>query len=246
MTSSRWTKTAALGCTLFLAFLALSTFLALYLGTASVASAQPQYTLCPDMSDPPCHPGHGQQPLLNCPSTTVGPPARYSNPCWPNTTGAPAFSESYSDIPWHQKLGTYVGNRFDEALVLPFGVLQQFEGQAVTLPNGTKATIMNVTYCKNYKLSAPDAPVGDAFPLSPERCMIETGINNIISILRTDTPYQTDDPLITAAKRCQPPATLVPVYQGGNPSNQVLSFTCSNPNSIANCPDPSVNPPNHA
>jgi hypothetical protein len=42
---------------------------------------------------------------------------------WPPTKGAPVMTEPYSDIPWHQKLGTYAGNEIDEALVLPYAAL---------------------------------------------------------------------------------------------------------------------------
>jgi CxxC motif-containing protein (DUF1111 family) len=68
--------------------------------------------------------------------------------------------------------------------------------------------------------------------------MIEAGINNIVSTLRTDTPYVTTDPLITAAKRCQPPDHLVPVYDQVN-KTLVIAFACSNSNSLSNCPDTS-------
>ena len=99
MKSSRWSKTAALGCALFLA---LSTFLALCLGAASVASAQTQPPR-PSSCDPATRPA--------------------STLCWPSTTGNAALTEEYSDIPWTQKLGTYRGNEFDQALVLPYGAI---------------------------------------------------------------------------------------------------------------------------
>ena len=83
--------------------------------------------------------------------------------------------EWYSDIPWHQKLGTFAGNEIDEALVLPYEALGEQE----------KA------FCTNNKLT-------------PEDCMIETGINNILGTLRTDTLYNPLDPKIKAAKECQP------------------------------------------
>jgi hypothetical protein len=45
------------------------------------------------------------------------PPA----PFWPSTSGQTSVvTEWYSDIPWHQKLGTQAGNEIDEALVLPY------------------------------------------------------------------------------------------------------------------------------
>jgi hypothetical protein len=209
MKSSGWNKPAALACTLFLA---LSAFLALCLGAASLLSAQ----------TPPPHPP-------NCPSITNPPPSPVP-PCWPNTTGVPALTESYSDIPWHQKLGTEAGNEFDEALVLPFQAVKDLDSES----NGT---IKNIAYCTSKFGPQPTGAAGQTWAA---RCMIETGINNIVSTLRTDTPYLPNDPLITAAKKCQPPDHLVPVE---NPAGNVLSFTCSNPSSPSNCPDASSSPP---
>jgi len=31
-------------------------------------------------------------------------------PFWPGISGSPLVKEWYSDIPWHQKLGTYAGS----------------------------------------------------------------------------------------------------------------------------------------
>jgi CxxC motif-containing protein (DUF1111 family) len=98
-------------------------------------------------------------------------------PFWPTTSGPPVVMEWYSDIPWHQKLGTYAGNEIDEALVLPYEALGDQE----------KA------YCTSHQLT-------------PEHCMLETGINNILGAFRTDTPYDPQDPKIKAAKECQDPA----------------------------------------
>jgi hypothetical protein len=95
-------------------------------------------------------------------------------PFWPTTKGAPVVTEWYSDIPWHQKLGTFAGNEIDEALVLPYGALGAQE-QA---------------FCTSNMLTQED-------------CMIETGINNILGTLRTDTLYNPLDPKIKAAKECQ-------------------------------------------
>jgi CxxC motif-containing protein (DUF1111 family) len=97
-------------------------------------------------------------------------------PFWPAVDGAPVVQEWYSDIPWHQKLGTFAGNEIDEALVLPYDALGDAE----------KAL------CATRKLS-------------PEDCMLELGVNNILSMLRTDTPYAAQDPKIQAAKECQDP-----------------------------------------
>ena len=96
---------------------------------------------------------------------------------WPGISGTPVVQEWYSDIPWHQKLGTFAGNEIDEALVLPYDALGQNEKDFCTSQN-----------------------------LKPEDCMLETGINNILGIFRTDTPYDPLDPKIKAAKECQDPA----------------------------------------
>jgi hypothetical protein len=93
---------------------------------------------------------------------------------WPAVDGAPVVQEWYSDIPWHQKLGTFAGNEIDEALILPYDALGDDE----------KAL------CTTRKLS-------------PEGCMLELGVNNILGMLRTDTPYSAQDPQIAAAKECQ-------------------------------------------
>jgi CxxC motif-containing protein (DUF1111 family) len=95
-------------------------------------------------------------------------------PFWPNTTGTPVFSEWYSDLPWHQKLGTTDGNEIDTAIVLPYAALGTAE-QA---------------YCATNKLSQA-------------ACMIETGIVNVLGILRTDTPYDTGNNKIRNAPECQ-------------------------------------------
>jgi hypothetical protein len=104
-------------------------------------------------------------------SAQTGDPA----PFWPATTNGPiAVTEWYSDLPWHQKLGTFSGNEIDEALILPYDALPGLEK----------------TFCTNNQLT-------------PEACMIETGINNILGTQRTDTPYSTTDPKIMAATECQ-------------------------------------------
>jgi hypothetical protein len=114
---------------------------------------------------------------------------------WPGTITAPGvpceispcpvLQEWYSDIPWHQKLGTFAGNEVDEAFVLPYAALPP----------------QNVTYCTNSMGPQPTGPAGQTWQA---RCMIETGINNIVGVLRTDTLYNPMDPLITAARRCVP------------------------------------------
>ena len=97
-------------------------------------------------------------------------------PFWPAVDGAPLVQEWYSDIPWHQKLGTFAGNEIDQALILPYDALGDAE----------KAL------CAKRRLA-------------PEDCMLELGVNNILGMLRTDTLYAAQDPRIQAAKECQDP-----------------------------------------
>ncbi len=82
----------------------------------------------------------------------------------------PLVKEWYSDIPWHQKLGTFAGNEIDEALVLPYDALGAQEKAFCTSKN-----------------------------LKQEDCMLELGVNNILGMLRTDTLYAPQDPKIKAA-----------------------------------------------
>ena len=102
---------------------------------------------------------------------------------WPPILTPPVVKETYSDVPWHQKLGTYAGNEIIQALVLPFGALD---------PG-------NVSYCKT--VTNPDGSTG----LSPARCMIETGINSILSYERTDSTYdwKSSPDAIQTAIRCK-------------------------------------------
>ncbi len=89
-------------------------------------------------------------PIISPPGVTACPP--FQPPC-------PVVKESYSDVPWHQKLGTFAGNELDEAIVLPYGALPP----------------ENQRWCGGLYNEA--------------RCMIETGINSIVTIDRTDTLY---------------------------------------------------------
>ncbi len=98
-------------------------------------------------------------------------------PFWPGTTGEHVVKEWYSDIPWHQKLGTFAGNEIDEALILPYDALGAKEKDFCTKNNLTR-----------------------------EDCMLELGVNNILGMLRTDTPYGPRESKIAAAKECQDPA----------------------------------------
>lgn len=87
---------------------------------------------------------------------------------WPALGRAmPAVSEWYSDIPWHQKLGTYAGNEIDEVLVLPYAALPVAERLLCTSNRWTQ-----------------------------QQCMLELGVNNILGMKRTDTPYSPEDPRI--------------------------------------------------
>lgn len=95
---------------------------------------------------------------------------------WPHIKGVPVVKEWFSDIPWHQKLGTFAGNEIDEALVLPYDALGEKEKD----------------FCDRHHLSQED-------------CMLEAGINNILGMRRTDTLYNPQDPLIQSARECQDP-----------------------------------------
>jgi hypothetical protein len=90
--------------------------------------------------------------LVASAQVTPPPPSQPRAPFWPDIKGAPVVAEWYSDVPWHQKLGTSQGNEIDEALVLPYEALGANE----------------LLYCTNNMLS-------------PEDCMIETGVNSILA-----------------------------------------------------------------
>ena len=96
---------------------------------------------------------------------------------WPKTKGNPVVKEWYSDIPWHQKLGTQGGNEIDQALILPVDALPDTEQK----------------YCKKNNIKEPD-------------CMLEYGVVNVLGVLRTDTPYDTTDTKIKDATECQDPS----------------------------------------
>ena len=74
----------------------------------------------------------------------------------------------------HQKLGTYAGNEIDVAIVLPYAALPSNE----------------IMFCQHNKWLAP-------------RCMVEVGINNVLGMFRTDTPYLSTDPKILAARNAR-------------------------------------------
>jgi CxxC motif-containing protein (DUF1111 family) len=91
-------------------------------------------------------------------------------------------SEWYSDVPWHQKLGTYVGNEINEPLVLPYEALKLLP------PADTKL-------CTDNKLGE-------------EACMLEVGVVNVLATLRTDSLYDPTDTKIAGAAECQRDPTL--------------------------------------
>src|SRR5262245_35744307 len=96
---------------------------------------------------------------------------------WPDVLpGKPAVQEWYSDIPWHQKLGTFNGNEIDQGIIMPFVAMAPAEQ----------------SYCTSKGWTGDN--VG--------RCMIEVGVNNIIGVLRTDSLYDPKAPLIKAATYC--------------------------------------------
>lgn len=98
-------------------------------------------------------------------------------PYWPAIAGAPVVQEWYSDLPWHQKLGTYAGNEIDQALILPYDALGDAEKGL----------------CRTLNLQEP-------------ACMLELGVNNVLGMLRTDTQYAANDPKIQAATECRDPS----------------------------------------
>jgi CxxC motif-containing protein (DUF1111 family) len=95
-------------------------------------------------------------------------------PYWPRIKGSPVVKEWYSDIPWHQKLGTFAGNEIDEALILPYDALGADEK----------------SFCAKHNMAQED-------------CMLELGINNILGVQRTDTLYDPHHSRIETAPECQ-------------------------------------------
>jgi CxxC motif-containing protein (DUF1111 family) len=82
----------------------------------------------------------------------------------------PQLTEWYSDVPWHQKLGTYAANEIVTPMIFPYEVL----------PSEA------VTYCNGLNMSQED-------------CMIETGVANILGYHRFDTFYDPDNDKIMNA-----------------------------------------------
>lgn len=101
---------------------------------------------------------------------------------WPGLKGNPIVSEWFSDVPWHQKLGTYAGNEIDVPLIFPYEVLPQADKD----------------YCSSHKLSE-------------ESCMIETGVGNILGYHRIDTLYDPNDDRIRSAGECTAPYQCIEV-----------------------------------
>ena len=94
-------------------------------------------------------------------------------------TGKATLTEWFSDVPWHQKLGTYAGNEIDVPLIFPYEVLPQAETRT----------------------SAPAAIS------APEDCMIEVGVANILGMQRIDTLYDPSDPTIVERPGVHRPRT---------------------------------------
>ena len=88
-------------------------------------------------------------------------------PFWPAITTKQPVNEWYSDVPWHQKLGTFAGNQIDEPLIMPYEALPQNDKD----------------FCAKKKLSNPNWSNAD--------CMLETGVTNILGMQRIDTVYAT-------------------------------------------------------
>ncbi len=97
---------------------------------------------------------------------------------WPRLNGAATLTEWFSDVPWHQKLGTYVGNEIQVPLILPYELLQ---------PN------------------SPERAFCDGRKLTPEACMIETEVVNIMGVHRIETLYDPTDDKIANAAECKAP-----------------------------------------
>jgi CxxC motif-containing protein (DUF1111 family) len=104
-------------------------------------------------------------------------------PYWPNLDPeSKPLVEWFSDVPWHQKLGTYAGNEIDVPIMFPYEVLPQAEKD----------------YCSSQALSE-------------EACMIETGVGNIIGYHRFDTLYDSGDQRIKNAAECAAPSKCTEV-----------------------------------
>ena len=83
-------------------------------------------------------------------------------------TGAKIFTESYADIPWHQKLSTKDSNLIDIPIVMPYEALPADQ------------------------IKEDCRKVSD--PTKQARCMLRYGIVNIMGFQRTDTLYKSTDP----------------------------------------------------
>jgi CxxC motif-containing protein (DUF1111 family) len=130
-------------------------------------------------------------------------PAQGRAPFWPAIQERKVVvTEEYSDIPWHQKLGTYAGNELVEAMILPY--------EALT-PEGKQ-------YCKDKGFTSEPA------------CMLEVGVINVLGIKRTDTPYDPNDTKIQNAPACQKGLPCIEVklemsnYSTGTGTLQPLKF----------------------
>jgi CxxC motif-containing protein (DUF1111 family) len=127
-------------------------------------------------------PAEDSAPALSADTTCTSRPPSNRATFWPCLQdGGPVLTEWYSDVPWHQKLGTYVGNEINEPLVLPYEALEEADKK----------------FCTDRGLAN-----------KPEACILEVGVVNVIATLRTDSLYGTNDPKIQAAPECQRDATL--------------------------------------
>ena len=114
-----------------------------------------------------------RSPLLSCVAlaaataclTAVAQVPSERDPSWPPINGSVVVTEWYTDLPWHQKLGTYAGNQIDEAIIMPYEALPQADKD----------------FCTKKKLS-------------PSDCMIEVGVSNILGMQRVDQPYDFKNP----------------------------------------------------
>ena len=90
-----------------------------------------------------------------------------------DASGKKLFTESYTDIPWHQKLSTKDSNLIDIPIVMPFKAIP-FKGE-------------------NNKCKAADITAKEK-----ARCMLQYGIINVMGMERTDTLYDPDKDTIPA------------------------------------------------
>ena len=118
----------------------------------------------------------GTTALVALAQESLLPPVPVPPPWWPVTEGSPVVSEWYSDLPWHQKLGTYAGNQIDEPIVLPYKALPQ----------------VDIDFCNANGMKEDKRA----------ECMIEVGVLNVLGMYRIDTKY-TGEGAIKNAPECK-------------------------------------------